>query len=106
MKSVAYTLLDSDLNSNAYYYEVGKFTDEVIAKAESILSPEIESYINYLNEYKLERVRMKEEYILELLSFGVLWHTYSRIALSVKWGGCGNIIKTVLSAAFIPQDHA
>jgi len=83
METIAYSLQNRRSNSQAYYKDVRAFTDVVITKANEKIIPIIDEYSEFLNVYDLEKVRAREEYLLELLSFGVLWHTYSQQALSV-----------------------
>ncbi|HSD64209.1 MAG TPA: DUF116 domain-containing protein [Ignavibacteriaceae bacterium] len=83
MQPVTYSLKCGKSNSEDYYSEISTFADIVMDKASASLFPIVEDYINYLNTYNLEDIREKEEYILELLSFGVLWRSYSGQALAV-----------------------
>lgn len=85
MKPVTYSLSLNEPTSQEYYKDVRVFTDEVILKAESSISPIINEYSNYILKYNLETLREKEEYLLELLSFGVLWRTYANTALAVRY---------------------
>ncbi len=85
MEPVTYSLKLDKPNSNDYYNEVHLFTNEVLFRAQSSLSPIVNDYIEYIKEFNLEIVREKEEYILELLSFGILWQTYSHFALGVRF---------------------
>lgn len=84
MEAVTYSLTNNGSNSEEYYSEVRLLADKVLTKAEESIVPIVNDYINYIQKYQLEEVREREEYILELLSFGILWRTYSRTALSVK----------------------
>lgn len=85
MEPVTYSLKLDKPNSQSYYNDVRFFTNEVLDKAESSLDSIVGDYIKYLKEYNLEYLRKKEEYILELVSFGVLWQTYSHFALNVRF---------------------
>ncbi len=80
MNGATYSLKSPD----AYYRDVRKFTDEVILKSSITITPIAEDYIKYLRQYNLEQIREIEEYILELLSFGILWRAYAGRALAVK----------------------
>ena len=85
MKAVTYSLKLENNNSEQYYRDVRAFTDSVLHQSEGSLLPIVEQYIIYLKKYQLEKLREKEEYILELLSFGILWKTYAATALKVKF---------------------
>lgn len=84
MQPVTYSLKLAQSSSADYYRDARSFTDEVMLKASGSLIPIAEEYIKYLRLYKLEEIREIEEYILELLSFGVLWRVYAHKALSVR----------------------
>lgn len=84
MKAITYSISNNGVNSQAYYNEARKFAGEVMDHAAEFIIPAVEEYMEYLRAFKLEELRELEEYVLELLSFGVLWHSYSRKALEVK----------------------
>ncbi len=83
MEIITYSLKDEQKNSEYYYQDVRTFTDIVLAKSVDSLMPIADDYMDYLRAFKLEVVREIEEYILELLSFGVLWKVYAPTALRV-----------------------
>lgn len=72
-------------NSNVYYQHVRKFTDEVIECAAELLMPSVKEFREHLRASGTEELRTDEEYVLELLSFGLLWKLYSGYALAVRW---------------------
>lgn len=84
MDVITYYLKPGHSDSEEYYRDVRSFTRQVIEKARPSLIPIIDDYTNYIRTYNLEEVRAHGEYILELLSFGVLWRIYARKALAVK----------------------
>ena len=84
MEAVTYNLKTANSDSEEYYQEIRKFTDEVLLYAEKTISPFVDEFMSYIDKYKIEELRGKEEYILELLSFGILWRTYATYALAVK----------------------
>jgi uncharacterized protein len=84
MEALTYSLKPGDTSSDVYYSDVRLFTDEVISKSSDTLTPLAGKYIEYLRLYNLEEIREPEEYILELLSFGLLWRAYAGKALRVK----------------------
>jgi len=83
MESITYTLNPQKSDSLEYYRKVSDFTDKVIENSLS-LKPLISDFKDYLNCNLIEDIRQDEEYLLELLSFGILWQTYAHIALKVK----------------------
>ena len=84
MEAVTYSLKPGQTNSQEYYPEARKFTDEVLLYTTFTLLPLTEEFMSYIRTYNLEAIRKTEEYIFELISFGVLWHSYSQTALAVK----------------------
>lgn len=85
MEAVTYSLRHGDKNSQEYYKTVSLYADEILLKSKDSLLPLINDFKGYLIKYKLEEIREDEEYILELISFGVLWQTYARTALAVHF---------------------
>ena len=86
MGAVSYSLKCGNSNSEAYYQDVRAFTNIILTHSDNSLKPVIEDFISFLQTYNLEEVREYEEYLLELISFGVLWKSYSNIALSSRTG--------------------
>jgi uncharacterized protein len=84
MEAVTYSLKTGNNRQDTYYSEVRLFTDEVLKKSSEDLGSIVKNYIDYLNQFGLEEIRQNEEYVLELLSFGVLWRSYAAKALAVK----------------------
>lgn len=84
MDIITYYLKPGQSDSEAYYKDVRTFTVEVTEKAKHSIFNIIEGYTGYIRTYNLEEERDAEEYILELLSFGILWRIYARKALTVK----------------------
>ena len=85
METITYSLKNELKNSEAYYKDVRVFTDNVLLHASGSVMPIVSEYIDYLRLYNLEEVREKEEYLLELLSFGILWQSYAEKALAVRY---------------------
>jgi len=84
LETITYSLKQGNKNSTEYYNEIKVITDEIFLATQKSLIPIADDFILYLQKYNLEEIREQEEYILELISFGVLWHTYAHKALSVK----------------------
>lgn len=85
METITYSLRCGEKNSQEYYHTVSSFSDEVLLKSKDSLLPLATEFKDYLKKYKLEEIREDEEYILELISFGVLWQAYAHIALKVRF---------------------
>lgn len=82
-KIITYSLKNEDVNSNDYYKDVYKFTNEVIKNLEDLSQHIIEDFKQYIEGNKLEKLRTTEEYMLEFLIIGVLWQLYSDDAMSL-----------------------
>jgi uncharacterized protein len=82
MDPITYSIKENGSSDN-YYARIREFTHEVIREGE-ILSPYIREYAAFIKKYELEEPREEIEYLLELMNFGILWRSYSNIALAVK----------------------
>lgn len=72
---ITYSLRNGGPDSAAYYGDVARFADEVVAAGEPLL-PVIAGFMGSIAESEREPVRTKEEYLLELLMLGVHWRAY------------------------------
>jgi Uncharacterized conserved protein len=77
MKTITYNLKEKD---NLYFENIKKTADSVIKKSQAGLDKYISEYSNYLGLYNLEKIRTYEEYLFDMLSFGVYWEIYSGLA--------------------------
>jgi len=84
METITYSLKNELKNSEAYYKDIHVFTDDVSLRASGSVLPIVSEYMDYLRLYNLEEVREREEYLLELLSFGILRQSYADKALAVR----------------------
>ena len=84
METITYSIKCGERNSEEYYKDIRAFADEVVSCSNNSLKPIVLEFIDYLKTYNLEEIREIDEYILELLSFGILWRTYAKRALKVK----------------------
>ena len=85
VEQLPYSLFGNDKDCEEYNKKIKLFADSVIDEACLTITPIIFDYINYIKTFQLEEIRKIEEYITELLSFGILWRVYSRRALAVKF---------------------
>jgi uncharacterized protein len=84
MNPITYQLNLNGPAAATYYPAIAEFTDQVLMKAEESIISIVRAYRHYLIEYELENPRTPEEYLFELLNFGILWRTYSHTALSIR----------------------
>ena len=82
MKAPTYNLLDSNGLSNFYYSKIKTFSDEVVLHIESQTGEIISDYFHFIENNKIESVRSREEYSVELLTIGLLWQRYLGTALN------------------------
>jgi uncharacterized protein len=82
--AVTYSLRPGQQNSEGYYHRVQEFTDTVMDRASESLMPIVAGFTEYLRKFQLESLRGDEEYILELLSFGILWKSYGGYAMAIR----------------------
>lgn len=80
-KIITYSLKSGNVNSDDYYKDISKFTDEVINNSSDLSKKIIESFKKYIEQNKIEKLRSTEEYMLEFLIIGVLWQLYSDDAI-------------------------
>ncbi len=83
MNEITYSLKRDCENSDAYYSHIRAFTATVLERG-AIFLPLISEFKDWLTKRDVEKPRENEEYLLELLSFGILWQTYGHIALRVR----------------------
>ncbi len=83
-ETITYSITERQKNSEEYYRKIGIFASEVLNEASATLTPVAKEFVKYIEEFNLEQVRKLEEYVLELISFGILWHTYAGLTLEVK----------------------
>jgi uncharacterized protein len=77
MEIITYSLTDNQTSSDQYYRDVADFTDTVLAEAGTRLSQPLAAFQAYLSQTGREPLRSAPEYLLELLTLGVLWKVYA-----------------------------
>jgi ubiquinone/menaquinone biosynthesis C-methylase UbiE len=85
---ITYTLRNNQENSNSFYRDLTLFTTEVLRVAESLAGQVLDSYRSHVTDNSRDKLRSREEYILELLMLGVLWQVYSGDALELEEMPC------------------
>ena len=81
---VTYSLSAGAPNSEPYYRLIRIFTDEVLDEGRKTLGPMVDQFTGYMATFGLEEGRKREEYLLDLLSFGLLWNSYGGYAMAVR----------------------
>lgn len=83
MYIITYSLKADTTNSDEFYNLTSLYTDEVIAKAESLIGPVVRSYLDY---HRLKSVGFScshGEAVLEVLLLGTLWRIYGGDAMGI-----------------------
>ncbi len=83
-EAITYSLNPSDKNSDRYFEDISAFTDEILLSLEEQLLPVVTDYMNFLSQFGLEELRTREEYLFELLSFGMFWKIYGNAACAIR----------------------
>ncbi len=83
-EAITYSLKISDKNSDRYFEDISAFTDEILLSLEEQLSSVVTDYMNFLSQFGLEELRTREEYLFELLSFGMFWKIYGKAACGIR----------------------
>lgn len=84
MNVITYSLRDGQRRSEEYYRDIAAFTDAVLAEAEDRAGALMGALQAYLHQTELEVPRSRPEYVLELLTLGVLWRVYAGDALGLS----------------------
>ncbi|RPI04730.1 MAG: DUF116 domain-containing protein, partial [Ignavibacteriae bacterium] len=82
---ITYQLNPNGPAASTYYPAIAEFTNQVLERAENSIFSIAREYRQYIIEYELEDPRTNEEYVYELLNFGLLWRTYSHTANSIRF---------------------
>ena len=78
MKILTYSLKADAARSDQYYRDIAAFTDGVLAEAENRVGRLVDAYAAQDTD---EVPRTRPEYVLDLLTLGVLWRVYLGRAL-------------------------
>jgi len=77
MEVITFTLRDGQPRSDQYYLDLASFTDIVINEAKSSLGWLMQAFQTYLSKTGRDPLRSMPEYLLELLTLGVLCKVYA-----------------------------
>jgi uncharacterized protein len=122
MDVITYSLRGGQKRSDAYYHTAAVFTDSVLAEADHRVQPLVEAFRADAQKAGREPSRTAPEYILELLTLGVLWRVYAGDALGLagvprraltclaharQRGGClkagADVLRGALAALFLSR---
>jgi hypothetical protein len=74
-ETITYNLIQ-DESSGDFYRDLSRFTDLTLESGFGQLGKYVEDYYNYIVQNRIEQVRTKEEYLLELIITGILVKNY------------------------------
>jgi hypothetical protein len=75
MENITYSLKGNRNNSDDYYKDISKFTDEVLSESKH-LSSLINEFESYVKENNPNEIQSSEEYVFEFLMIGTYWRVY------------------------------
>jgi hypothetical protein len=82
---VTYSLIEKEQNSGSFYLMLNIFTDLVLDSSATKLGSIVSDYYQWLQNNKIEKLRSKDEYTLELIALGVFWNNYASKALQTNY---------------------
>lgn len=77
MKPIPYNLKKQENDSSTFYKELETFTTSFLAKSNQEFAFVIQSYCHFITNRKIEKLRHRDEYLLEMLMLGVFWNQYN-----------------------------
>jgi hypothetical protein len=83
MEHITYSLREGSDHSDFYYETIATFADEIVEESKLYTTWMIDDFMIYIQKSKKKAPRIHEEYILEVLTLGVLWLHYSDDAISL-----------------------
>ena len=89
MSSITYSLKGGQATSNNYYEKAERLSKKVILDVFQNGKEYLQDFMEYIGKNKVEALRTKEEYGVELLFIGVILMEYSEYAygFNPKWSG-------------------
>lgn len=89
MSSITYSLKGGQAASNNYYEKAERLSKKVILDVFQNGKEYLQDFMEYIVKNKVEALRTKEEYAVELLFIGVILKEYSEYAygFNPKWSG-------------------
>jgi hypothetical protein len=84
LSGLVYDLRQPDANSDIFYEDVARFSDEVLAEIEQRAVAALDGYTRYVQEFLREAPRSRGEYAIELLTLGQVLGRYGGAAESTS----------------------
>lgn len=86
MKVITYSLREGQSHSDRYYQVISNVTDQVLVEARGWIQGVLAAFHDDLHGVQREQARSKDEYVLDLLTLGVLWQVYGGRSLHPAQG--------------------
>ena len=81
-----YDLRNGSSDSNAFYAEMAKFAEKIVARIDDHAGPILDGYCHYLRIYNEELPRTRGEYVVEFLTLGMAIRRYETVAQATsRW---------------------
>jgi len=78
--ALTYSINMTDNGNNDFYKDIAALTDLVSTQATPLFKADIERYKQFIIDTNIEECRSFDEYLLEIIMIGVLWHSYENEA--------------------------
>ena len=79
-----YDLGLSKADSEVFTSKLNILCDKIYGEAESIFGEQLDLYMDYVSFSDMEKLRHREEYMLEIMMLGVYWELYISNAMAVN----------------------
>lgn len=94
-KGITYSLTGKQNDSSGFYSELSLFTDLIIRDLNQETEKYLTDFCHFVDENKVEKLRSRNEYLVELLMIGVYWNNYSGKAAKT-----GSLSKKLLKSLY------
>ena len=81
MATIPYNLIVKENNSDKFYNVLSEVTSIVTHRADQKFALELDKFIAYIESTRLETLRLRREYLIEMVLIGSLWNRYISNAL-------------------------
>ena len=85
MATIPYNLIVKENNSDKFYNVLSEVTSIVTHRADQKFALELDKFIAYIESTRLETLRLRREYLIEMVLIGSLWNRYISNALGANF---------------------
>ena len=84
--NLVYNLRNGSSDSNAFYAEIAKFAEKIVARIDDHAGPILDGYCYHLRAHNEEAPRSRGEYVIEFLTLGMALRRYEKAAQTIsRW---------------------